>query len=283
VLFRSLYASVDVPVGGAFSLAAGLRGDVVATRNEGGYFGDRSTDNGAVSGFAAVTAGPFSGFSATAQVARGFRDPTLSDRYFRGPTGRGFITGNPALDPETSLQADLALHYSAGGFRAAAYAYEYHIEDLIERYQTETDFFLFRNRGEARLRGIEPEVQTGLPAGFSLELTGHYMRGEVLDDDAGMDGIPPATFTMRLRRDFGRGWAWVRTAAYGRLDHQGPTEQERPGYGLLDASAGVRVGAKAEVSVVGRNLLDKAYLITPDSRSVLASGISVIGSLRLRF
>ena len=27
---------------------------------------------------------------------------TLSDRYFRGPSGRGFITGNPDLEPETS-------------------------------------------------------------------------------------------------------------------------------------------------------------------------------------
>ena len=116
-----------------------------------------------------------------------------------------------------------------------------------------------------------------------MELTGHYLRGEVLDDDTGMDGIPPATFTLRLRRDFGPGWAWVRTAAYGRLDHAGPTEQERPGYGLLDASAGVRLGEKAELSVLGRNLLDEAYLVSPDSRAVLAAGISVLGSLRLRF
>jgi outer membrane receptor protein involved in Fe transport len=278
-----LYASVEVPVGGAVSLAGGLRGDLVSTRNEGGYFGDRSTDNGAVSGFAAVTAGPFSGFSATAQVARGFRDPTLSDRYFRGPTGRGFITGNPALDPETSLQVDLALRYSSGGFRAAAYAYEYRIDDLIERYQTEADFFFFRNRGEARLRGIEGEVQAGLPAGFSVELTAHSLRGEVLDDDTGMDGIPPATVTLRLRKAFGPAWAWVRTAAYGRLDHPGPTEEERPGYALLDASAGVRLGDKAEISLLGRNLLDKAYLVSPDGRAVLAPGVSVLGSLRLQF
>jgi vitamin B12 transporter len=215
-------------------------------------------------------------------VARGFRDPTLSDRYFRGPTGRGFITGNPTLDPETSLQLDLALRYSAGRFRAAVYGYEYHLDDLVERYETETDFFFFRNRGEARLRGVEAEVQTRLPARFSLELTAHLMRGEVLDDDANMDGVPPATFTLRVRRDFGRGWAWIRTAAYGRLDDPGPTEQERPGYAMLDAAAGWRLG-RAELSLLGRNLLDKAYLITPDSRAVLASGTSLLGSLSLRF
>ena len=48
----------------------------------------------------------------TAQVARGFRDPILSDRFYRGPVGRGFIEGNPDLKPETSLQFDRrrALH-----------------------------------------------------------------------------------------------------------------------------------------------------------------------------
>ena len=66
-----VYASVEAPVGRALSLSGGLRGDAVGTRNQGGYFGDHETDNGTVSGFAAVTAGPVSGFSATAQVARG--------------------------------------------------------------------------------------------------------------------------------------------------------------------------------------------------------------------
>jgi outer membrane receptor protein involved in Fe transport len=277
-----LFASVEAPVGEALSLSGGLRGDAVGTRNQGGYFGDRETENGAVSGFAAVTAGPFSGFSATAQVARGFRDPTLSDRYYRGPTGRGFITGNPNLAPETSLQLDLGLHYSSGGFRAAVYAYEYRIDDLIERYQAAADFFFFRNRGEARIRGIEAELQARLPARFSLELTGHLLRGEAVADGTGLDGIPPATLTARLRRQFGRAWAWVRTAAYGRLDHPGPTEQERPAYALVDAAAGVRLGP-TEINLLGRNLLDEAYLVSPDSRAVLAPGITGIVSVGVRF
>jgi outer membrane receptor protein involved in Fe transport len=230
-----------------------------------------------------VTAGPFAGWSATAQVARGFRDPTLSDRYFRGPTGRGFITGSPDLESETSFQLDLALRWSTGPFRAAVYAYRYRLDDLVERYQTQTDSFFFRNRGEARLRGVEAEVQATLPARLSLELTAHVMRGEVVADDAYMDGVPPATLTVRVRRDFARGWAWVRTAVYGTLDRPGPTEEARPGYGLLDAAAGLRLGTRTELSVVGRNLLDEAYLVTPDSRAVLAAGTSVLGSLSVRF
>ena len=106
------FLQADALVLPVLRLSAGIRGDNVTTRNSGGYFGDRSTSNGAFSGFAAGTVGPFSGLSVTAQVSRGFRDPTLSDRYFRGPSGRGFITGNPDLEPETSLQFDLSARYT---------------------------------------------------------------------------------------------------------------------------------------------------------------------------
>jgi hypothetical protein len=40
------------------------------------------------------------------QVARGFSTRRCPIVYYRGPTGRGFITGNLDLAPETSLQFD---------------------------------------------------------------------------------------------------------------------------------------------------------------------------------
>lgn len=278
-----LYVSAEAPVGRVLSLAGGLRTDRVTTRNVGGFFGDRSTSNGAVSGFVAATVGPFSGFSATAQVARGFRDPVLSDRYFRGPSGRGFITGNPDLDPEASLQLDIAVRYAAGPVRAALYGYSYRIRDLVERYQTQTDFFFFRNRGRARIEGAEAEVQATLPARFTLEVTGQLVRGKALDDGAPLDDVPPRSLTLRLRRDFARGNVWIRGMAFGRLDRFGPTEQERPGYALVDMGGSLRLGPRVEVSLLGRNLLDKAYLVSPDSRAVLAAGRTGIATLSLRF
>lgn len=151
------------PLRDAVLLAAGARGDRVTSRNRGGYFGDRDARNSAASGFAALTLGPTRGLSATAQIARGFRDPVLSDRYFRGPTGRGFITGNPDLAPESSLQLDGALRFSSGRWRLALYGYQYRIDDLVERYQTDGDTFFFRNRGRARIRGAEARCRRPCP------------------------------------------------------------------------------------------------------------------------
>lgn len=278
-----LYLQAEIPATDVLLFAGGGRFDYVATKNIGGFFGDRDESNGAFSGFASVTAGPFSGFSATAQVARGFRDPTLSDRYFRGPTGRGFITGNPDLEPETSLQWDGALRYVAGRWRAAFYAYRYRIDDLVERFQTETDFFFFRNRGRAEIEGVEAELQASLPWRLGLELGAHNINGKALDDDAPLDTIPVPTLTLRLRRDLDRGYVWVRTGIYGELDEPGPTEQERPGYTLLDAGAGYKVWRQLELSLLGRNLLDKAYLVSPDARGTLAPGITFIGTASIKF
>ena len=50
-----VFASVQVPVANAVILSGGIRGDYVANENAGGFFGDRSTSNGAASGYGAVT------------------------------------------------------------------------------------------------------------------------------------------------------------------------------------------------------------------------------------
>jgi outer membrane receptor protein involved in Fe transport len=102
-----LFAQFETDVASGVGLAGGVRGDIVTTRSRGEAFGRRSTSSSAVAGFAAARVGPFDGWSVTAQVSRGFRDPTLSDRFFRGPVGRGIVEGNPALEPETSLQLDV--------------------------------------------------------------------------------------------------------------------------------------------------------------------------------
>jgi outer membrane receptor protein involved in Fe transport len=267
---------------GRWSFDLGARGDVVTSRNEGGAVGDRSTSSTALSGFAAVGLDLGAGLELTAQAARGFRDPLLSDRYYVGESGRGFIYGNPELEPETSRQLDLALRYSADGLAAAVYAYAYRIENLIERYRIGNDFF-FRNRGEAEIRGLELELSVTLTAGLELQLGGHLLSGEVLDDGTATDGVPaPGGFVVLRGSPSPRWWWMARGAAFMRDDRPGPTEQEVAGYGVLDAGAGYRVADWLELSVLGRNLLDHSYLGSSDEAAVLAPGRSLQVVLRGR-
>lgn len=281
---NGVYASIEAAVSPVVVVSGGVRGDYVTSSNTGGYFGDRSTGNGAGSGYASATLGSFGGFSLTAQIARGFRDPVLSDRYYRGPTGRGFITGNPDLDPETSVQLDLGLRYVSQRFRLATFYYQYRIADLIERYQTTTDFFFFRNRGTARVRGFEVEAQATFPGAVTLDIATQVAEGRALEDEAYLDDISPVNLTAVLRKQFGsRAFAQLRAAHFSDDDHAGPTERAVPGYTLLDAAAGYQVAKPLELRVQARNLLNETYFASQDTRAVLAAGRSAALVATVRF
>jgi outer membrane receptor protein involved in Fe transport len=277
-LDTGLFVQADAVVSSRVLATGGARVDFVSSKNRGGFFGDKSISHQAVSGFAAVTIGPFGGLAFTGQVSRGFRDPTLSDRFYRGPSGRGFITGNPDLDPETSLQIDLGARYTTGRLRVMAYVYQYRITDLIERYSTATDFFFFRNRGKAQYRGFELEAQADLGGGFTMELSGQTARGRALEeagDELWLDDVAPNTATMVLRKRLReKGSAHVRVASFAADNRPGVSEIRTPGYTLLDAGASWWVSPKVELRANGRNLLNRTYYASPDPRFVFAPGRS---------
>lgn len=278
-----LYVSGDAPLGRAVTLSGGVRVDRVTMRNRGGYFGDRSTANGAASGYVALAAST-GGFTVTGQVARGFRDPMLSDRFYRGPTGRGFITGNPELDPETSLQLDFGVRYTARRWRAGVFAYQYRFDDLIERYQTDTDFFFFRNRGRGRLRGVEVEAQADLGAGLTLQVAAQVPRSRLVDDGTFLDDVSPDMFSMQLRKTLPRRtFVQVRAAKFADDRRPGPSEVRMPGYFVLDAGGGVGFGSRLELRALVRNALNESYLVSPDVRAVAAPGISGSLTAMVRF
>lgn len=270
-----LFASWSGGVGSFLQLAGGARADQISTRNQGGFFGDVSTSDVALSGFAAVTAGPFHAVTGTLQVASGYREPSLSDRYYRGVSGRGFVTGNPSLEPERSLQVDGGLRWSGVRSRVAVFAYEYRIRDLVERYRNETDFF-FRNRGEAIIRGTELEVSTRLPRGLALQAGAAVARGEDADSGEALDDIAPPVVHTSLRWAAERASAFIGLSAYARDGRPGPLEVVRPAYAELDFGAGWRLSPLFEVRVVVRNLTNTDRLGSADEEAALAPGRSVM-------
>ena len=278
-----IFVQANAQVTSRLNATGGARVDFVSSKNRGGFFGDKSISHEAMSGFAALTIGPFSGLSFTGQVSRGFRDPTLSDRFYRGPSGRGFITGNPDLEPETSLQIDVGARYTTGRLRVNAYVYQYRITDLVERYTTAEDFFFFRNRGKAQYRGFEVEVQADLGQGFTLELSGQTARGRALtvegeeaaSDEPWLDDVAPNMAAVVLRkRLMDKGSAHVRVATFAADNRPGINEIPAPGYTLLDAGASWRLSRNLELRANGRNLLNRTYYASPDPRFVFAPGRS---------
>ena len=268
---HALFATFERSVMERLLISAGVRGDWVKSENRGGVFGDRSVSRSALSGHAALSAGPFAHTTATLQVARGFRDPTLSDRFFVGPSGRGTIHGNPDLEPERSLQWDGSLRWGRSGASAALFAYSYRVRDLIERFRVGTDFF-FRNRGEAEIQGVELEGRLPLAAGWSVESGVAWARGE--DTTTGepvMDIAAPGGW-LTARWAGRRAFAYGRVAAFTEDDRPGGTEVVRPGYTTYEAGAGWRFADALELRVIGRNLGDRHYFAAADEVDAPAPG-----------
>jgi outer membrane receptor protein involved in Fe transport len=254
------------------SLSGGLRADTVRNTNVGGFFGDRRANSSALAGLGSATFAVTSRTMLTAQIARGFRDPTLSDRFFRGPVGRGFIEGNPDLQPETSRQLDVTGRWEDGRLRLSGAYYAYRIANLVERYVVGTSNFFFRNRGAARLRGVEAEAQVRLPSGWIVDLSGQLSRGKDASDGTPIDDVAPDSIAAVLRHSNGRLTSYLRTAAMARHDSAGPSEVPTPGFVLLDGGAVWHHSRHVEVRGLVRNLLDARAYASTSPRWVYASG-----------
>lgn len=269
-----IFALYDWTPMARLTTSAGIRADRVSVRNEGGFFGDRSQSDTAFSGHAAATFSLASNLTATLQGARGFREPSLSDRYFRGVSGRGFVVGNPDLEAETSTQFDGALRWQHGSRSLALLGYHYTIHDLVERFRNGADFN-FRNRGKATVRGLEIEFASALPLGLALQINGALARGEAVDDDAPLDDIAAPNVHAALRWAGRNGSAFLHLFAVGEDDRPGPVETARDAYTTADVGFGWRFTRAAEVRVQLRNLFDERYPGSADANASLAPGRSV--------
>ncbi len=269
------FAESDAQVARRVRMSGGLRVDAVRNTNAGGFFGDRSVSNAALAGLFAVTIAPAERLALTGQVARGFRDPILSDRFYRGPVGRGFIEGNPDLRPETSLQFDLSARYRAGPIRLSAAGYHYRITDLIERYAVAgpATLFFFRNRGRAELRGVEVDAQATLPRGFAMEATAEASRGRDAVDGTPLDDVAPGAASVTLRHAAAaRVASYVRIKAVGSHSAAGPSEVPTRSHTIADAGVGWNVARHLALRGVMRNFLNRPYESSAGPRWVWAPG-----------
>ena len=268
-----LFAESEAQVAARVRISGGLRVDTVRSTNEGGFYGDRSTSNTALSGLVAATLTPATRLTVTAQIASGFRDPILLDRFYRGPVGRGFIQGNPDLTPERSAQFDLTARYVAGPFQFAAAGYHYRITDLVERYSSTSTLFLFRNRGLAELQGVEAEALATLPHGFTLGATAETSRGRDGADGTPLDDVAPAATSISVRHRVGAHLSsYLRIKAVASRDAAGPSEVPTQSYTIVDAGFRTRVAEHLDLVGTLRNLLNDAYQSSAGPRWVWAPG-----------
>lgn len=269
-----LFAVYERPLHRHLSLSLGARGDYIRILNDGGLLGSRRIGQAAFSGHAALTLSLPLGAQASAQISRGFREPSLSDRFFVGPTGRGSIIGNPELDPERSTQLDMTVRRVTPTGSFSVSAYHYRIADLVERFRDESDF-RFRNQGEALIRGAEVEATLHIAGPVWVATGASIARGTAEPGDTDLAEIPPTAAHASLLLRQRRYEANLRIDAAGADDRPGPSELERPGVVTLEASLQYPLTETLTLQLAGRNLTDRRYFDSPDETSPLATGRTI--------
>ncbi|NIM63411.1 MAG: TonB-dependent receptor, partial [Acidobacteria bacterium] len=100
-----------------------------------------------------------------------------SERFFTGTTGRGFVTGNPVLDPERSLNVDAGVRWYGDKIFLAGYIFRNEIDDYIERIDVSDGELTFVNLTSGTIEGVELEGFCQLSTDLGLSFGGHWMQG----------------------------------------------------------------------------------------------------------
>lgn len=238
-----------------------------------GNAGFASRDDSALTGFIGVVQPLVNGFELTANVGSGLRFPTLSERFFSGNTPRGGQVGNPDLDPERSLSADLGVRYFGDRLYVAGGVFRQDVDDYIERIQIGGGVRTFVNLIAGTIEGIELEGFYELDDAWRLTWGGHAVDGEA-EDGAPLADIPPARLDLGMR--FKRGRVEARGEVEYRFEKNDPGDSE-VAIGdafIVAASVGYEVAPGTRVVLRGRNLTDESYFNSADDLAIVSPGRS---------
>ncbi len=201
-------------------------------------------------------------------AGRAYRLPSLSERFYTGISGRGFIVGRPGLKPETSLSLDGGLKLMGRRSFAGLYAFRYEINGLIERYRLDPSTYTYGNITKGRIQGWELECEYFVVPGWKLFGNLSAIRGRSLETGAALNDIPP----LRLYAGTRVWWRWFTAEVNGafqlRKENPGPAEVGIPGSGVINLSSSY-AWRTWKFFLTLTNVLNASYYARPDAEAML--------------
>jgi len=222
---------------------------------------------------------------AFANLSRAYRVAGLSELFYTGITGRGFIIAQPDLKPETSLNLDGGIKFIFKRFFAGLYSFYYEIDDLIERYLIDPseNILTYGNVNRGQISGYELELEYYPVPGWKLFGNFFSFRGKSKQTDDALNDIPPPRLFMGMRVWLRRFSAEINTTFQQKKKNPGPAEIEIPAYGISSIRASYLFDSSLRLYFVLSNLFNKDYLARPDPDGVEEPGRNFIFGLSYTF
>ncbi|MCC5999502.1 MAG: TonB-dependent receptor [Pararhodobacter sp.] len=192
-------------------------------------------------------------------VARGFRPPAIDERF----GDYGSFVGNPALDPETSVSAEIGVdHVFAGGARIGATLFWLDTDNLITfDFRSPGPSTVINVPGTSRRRGLE--LSGSVPMGARATLSGSYTYTDArAAGGARLTRVPRHDLFLGVDTELAnrlRGSLGVQHVAGRAVEFGTPFDD----YTVVNASLRYAVTDRADVYLRIDNLLDRQYQQVP--------------------
>lgn len=257
-------------------LVLGARGDrfTFVSRDDPRYKGTRfDVSDSALSGSLAARYQVTPHVALTALFGHAFRAPNLQERAYYGfvSGNLAYIEQNPALDPETALNAEVGFKVRYDRYTGGLSIYRNSVRDFIaftylgrtipnpRPGQPPIDVARFENVSRARIEGAELDLQTRLSGRWSVFGSVAYTRGTDGRTGQPLPLIAPFKARLGARVEQVRWWSELAARIVARNDRVAPGYTQTPGFTVYDLRAGYRFAMGLSVQAAVENLTDKAY------------------------
>jgi hemoglobin/transferrin/lactoferrin receptor protein len=178
-------------------------------------------------------------------IGRAFKAPTLQERYFRGTAQVGFLSGNPDLNSEKSLNLDAGIKWKYSILSGELNLFRNQIDEFIvmKPVSSAADTFWYDNVGKALLYGGEFQTNLNLSKNIFIFLNSAYVHGQDVNLDEPLPKISPLEGTLgfrydALKKDY---WFEVTVRFVNKQDRVAENELKTDGYNLFNFSSGINL------------------------------------------
>ncbi len=203
-------------------------------------------------------------------LSRSSRAPTAEELYSEGPhlAAYSYEIGNPSLDAETGYGAESFVNVVSGDVLMSVTGFLYQFPFYIIPQNTgDTNYAqllpIYGTKGvEARLAGIEAELEFPLLRGFELSAILSYTHGENLTSGMPLPMIPPFKLVSGLSYKFRELTIGIEMQAVSSQERTDEFESRTPGYATASAFTSFNftiAGTQHLLNLYIHNIFDRKY------------------------